>query len=380
MFPGRHAVSLALSAALALGVVPASAEPDASGRSPASAAPTAETASRDALHRADEARRVGRFADAADAYRAALEEHRDPALPLAKRAEVLGELGLCELALGAHRDAAEHLHVSLQHRSLLSVEQQRRFEAAQKQAEREVGTLFLAVSPRDAEVLLDGKSLGASRPTHVVFVEPGPHTIRARLAGYADATAALQAARGSSSSVTLTLPARTSSPAPSPEVSGAPARAPAPAEAPGAPANTLRRIALGTAAAGVVLGVGFWVAAGVLDGVVDERAASLRARGGSGACNGTAFPTECKHQEFLIARRDGVGAAAIAVLVASGALGALAVSSYWWAPDTPPRPAIGFRPATADAPDTSPRVAIGLGPVDADAPGLSPGVTFQAVW
>ncbi|AUX37248.1 MULTISPECIES: PEGA domain-containing protein [Sorangium] len=376
MFLGRRPVSLALSAALALGVMPASAEPDASGRSPASAAPTAEAAPRDALHRADEARLAGRFADAVDAYRDALEDHRGPALPLAKRAEVLGELGLCELALGAHRDAAEHLHLSLQHRSLLSVEQQRRFEAAQKQADREVGTLFLAVSPRDAEVLLDGKSLGASRPTHVVFVEPGPHTIRARLAGYADATAALQAARGSSSSVTLTLPARTSPPAPSPEARGAPA----PAEAPGAQAHTLRRIALGTAAAGVVLGVGFWVAAGVLDGVVDERAASLRARGGPGACNGAAFPTECKHQEFLIARRDGVGAAAIAVLVASGALGALAVSSYWWAPDTSPRPAIGLGPATADAPDTAPRVAIGLGPVDADAPGLSPGVTFQTVW
>ncbi|WP_437633174.1 PEGA domain-containing protein [Sorangium sp. So ce854] len=315
-----------------------------------------------AVKRGDEARRAGRCAEAAVAYRAALEERRGPALTVAERAEVAGELGLCELALGAHRDAAEHLHVSLEHRSALSIEQQRRFEAAQEQAEREVGTLFLAVSPRDAEVLLDGKPLGAPRPTHVVFVEPGPHTVRARLAGYADVVAGFEATRGQPSRVTLALRTRTPVPAPSPDPGSAvPAHVPAPAVAPG-PAHALRRIALGTAAAGVVLGAGFWVAAGVLDGVVDERAASLRARGGPGACNGTEFPTECKHQEFLIARRDGVGAAAVAVLVASGALGALSVSSYWWAPDTSLRATIDVTPAMAEA------------------PGPSPGVILQTVW
>lgn len=360
---GRRSPSLALSAALTLGVVPASAEPDASGSSPASAGPTplvAEAGARDALHRAEEAQRAGRFAEAVEAYRAALADHRGAKLsPPAKRAEVLGELGLCELALGAHRDAAEHLHLSLEHRGTLSIEQQTRFEAAQKQAEREVGTLFLAVSPRDAEVLLDGEELGAPRPTHVVFVEPGPHTIRARLAGHADAVAAIQAARGASTSVTLTLPARTATPAPSPEATGA-STAPAPAEGAAATTRTLRTIALGTAISGVIVGVGFWVAAGVLDGVVEERATSLRARGGSGACNGTEFPSACKHQEFLIARRDSVGAAAAAVLIASGALGALSVSSYWWAPDTPSRATIHFEPVAAGA--------------------LSPSVTFQTVW
>ncbi|WP_437763637.1 PEGA domain-containing protein [Sorangium sp. So ce281] len=359
---GRRSPSLALSAALTLGVVPASAEPDASGRSPASAAPTplaAEAGARDALHRAGEARRAGRFAEAVEAYRAALADHHGPKPSPAKRAEVLGELGLCELALGDHRDAAEHLHLSLEHRSALSIEQQMRFEAAQKQAEREVGTLFLAVSPRDAEVLLDGEPLGAPRPTHVVFVEPGPHTIRARLSDHADAVAAIQAVRGASTSVTLTLLARTATPVPSPEATGA-STAPAPANGAGATPRTLRTIALGTAISGVIVGVGFWVAAGVLDGVVEERAASLRARGGSGACNGTEFPSACKHQEFLIARRDSVGAAAVAVLIASGALGALSVSSYWWAPDTPLRATIRVEPVAAGA--------------------LSPSVTFQTVW
>ncbi|WP_437621512.1 PEGA domain-containing protein [Sorangium sp. So ce1151] len=320
---------------------------------------------REAVQRGDEARRAGRCAEAAAAYRAALEENRGPALPLEQRAEVAGELGLCELALGAHRAAAEHLHFSLAHRSAHSIEQQRRLEAAQKQAEREVGTLFLAVSPRDAEVLLDGKSLGAPRPTHVIFVEPGPHTVRARLAGHVDAVAGFEATRGASSSVTLALDTRTLAPAPSRDPSDArpaPAYSPAPFEDPGETTHTLRRIALGTAAAGVVLGAGFWVAAGVLDGVVDERAASLRARGGRGACNGTEFPSACKHQESLIARRDGVGAAAVAVLIASGALGALSVSSYWWAPDT------------------SPRATIVLAPVATDAKELSPGVAFQTVW
>ncbi|AUX47927.1 uncharacterized protein SOCE26_094530 [Sorangium cellulosum] len=362
----RRSVPLALSAAFALSSVAASAEPGASDRvrAPASAAPTtsaADAVARDAIRRGDEARRAGRWGEAALAYRAALEERRGPPLSLATRAEVAGELGLCELALGAHRDAAEHLRFSLEHRSALPVEQQRRFEAGQVQAEREVGTLFLAVSPRDAEVLLDGRSLGAPRPVHVVFVEPGPHTVRARLAGYADAVAGIEAVRGASSSVTLALAVRAPVPAPSARAN---ALHPGPAQpaAPGDTADVLRRIALGTAAAGAVLGAGFWVAAEVLDGVVDERAREIRERGGHGACNGAGFSGACKHQEALIARRDGVGAAAVAVLVASGALGALSVSSYWWAPAAPPRATAGFTPMVAGA------------------TGLSPGVTLQAVW
>ncbi|WP_437674388.1 PEGA domain-containing protein [Sorangium sp. So ce131] len=364
----RRSVPLALSAALALSSLAASAEPGASGRvrAPAPAAPTtsaADAGARDAIRRGDEARRAARWGEAALAYRAALEERRGPPLSPATRAEVAGELGLCELALGAHRDAAEHLRFSLDHRSALPVEQQRRFEAGQAQAEREVGALFLAVSPRDAEVLLDGRSLGAPRPVHVVFVEPGPHTVRARLAGYADAVAGIEAVRGASSSVTLALAASTPVPAPSARVNALQLH-PGPAQPadPGDGADVLRRIALGTAAAGAVLGAGFWVAAEVLDGVVDERAAEVRERGGRGACNGAGFSGACRHQEALIARRDGVGAAAVAVLVASGALGALSVSSYWWAPAAPPRATAGFTPMTAGA------------------TGLSPGVTLQAVW
>ncbi|MGK4001253.1 hypothetical protein WMF31_01410 [Sorangium sp. So ce1036] len=69
--------------------------------------------------------------------------------------------------------------------------------------------------------------------------------------------------------------------------------------------------------------------------------------------------SECKHQEALIARRDGLGAAAAALLIA---LGALAVSSYGWAPATPSRATIGFSPMAARA------------------DGFSPGVTLETVW
>lgn len=139
----------------------------------------------DHVRAGDRARLVGRWADGVAAYRAALTVANVARLSEEKRAPILGELGVCEEALGQHRDAAERLDKALEHLHALSREQRWRFEQAQRKAESQIGILHISVDPPDAEVLVDGKSLGASQPSYQVFVEPGRHTIRARLAEHA---------------------------------------------------------------------------------------------------------------------------------------------------------------------------------------------------
>ncbi|WP_438033955.1 hypothetical protein [Sorangium sp. So ce204] len=84
---------------------------------------------KDHVRRAQRARDGGRWTEAHAAYDAALQA-TDPASNTEKeRAEIAGELGLCELELRKYRDAAEHLAWSLEQRNVLPLELQLRFEA-----------------------------------------------------------------------------------------------------------------------------------------------------------------------------------------------------------------------------------------------------------
>lgn len=174
---------LLLAAASTFGE-PAFADAGPAPRPPLATADSPATAQHVRL--GDKARQAGRWAEAAAAYRDALVEAELVGLPVDKRAAILGELGLSELALGNHRDAAEHLDRALKHRDALGRDQRRRFEQGQKQAEREVALLFVGVDPPDAELFIDDKPVGAGKDSYLIFLEPGSHTLRARLAGHVD--------------------------------------------------------------------------------------------------------------------------------------------------------------------------------------------------
>jgi len=153
--------------------------------------------------RGDAARRARRWSDAAAAYKTALEAAR--ALPEEKRAAIAGELGLCELALSRYRDAATHLASTIEHWGALDFAQRSRFDRGLADAEEHVARVIIAVNPPDAEVLIDGKPVGPPARTYVIYVEPGSHTVRARLVGRHDDESSLRLPAGSSASVTLRL-------------------------------------------------------------------------------------------------------------------------------------------------------------------------------
>ncbi|WP_437911848.1 hypothetical protein WME73_30505 [Sorangium sp. So ce302] len=217
-----------------------------------------------AFARGEKARRAGRWQDAEASYRAAWKA--DP------RPEFAGELGLSELALGRSRDAAEHLRESLLYPETLQPAVQRRFRAGLEKAEREISSATVAVSRPEAEVFIDGRSIGRGQGMYFVYLDPGRHEARGTLEGYVDEVYPFEAQRGKESMVGLHL-----EPEPPPPVAPAPV-APAPPAAPRGPsAGTVFRVGgFALASAGVALGTGFAVAAAVRGGA--RRCAAGRRR------------------------------------------------------------------------------------------------------
>ncbi|WP_437691173.1 PEGA domain-containing protein [Sorangium sp. So ce176] len=286
-----------------LGVV-AALEGAADARDPQGIAGTRETSTvEDRLRGARQARDAGRWVEAEAAYELALKAADAAWTTDAERAEIAAELGLCELALGMVRDAASHLAQGLRHRDALRSGLARRAEEGLKKAESRVVTFYLGVSPPDAEVLVDGKTLGRPAPTYELFLEPGHHTVRARLDGHTEVVGAFEGHAGKESSLSLKLPR-----APERGEAGAagvgPGRAagpPAPAARPTAPAARalpLTELRIGGAAlatAALAAGTVFLLRADVIDGNLAERDVVFRRQRGwtSSTCWWPNAPEAC---------------------------------------------------------------------------------------
>lgn len=166
--------------------------------------------------------------------------------------QIAGSLGHTELALGRHRDAAEHLAVYLREtRDLPSVEPRDRalLTAELSRALGKVGTITVAVAPAGADVLVDGAAAGKAPLADPLFVDPGRHVIEVRLAGYQPATESRDLQPGTSAQVSVKL---APVPAPPPIVQRVVVTAPPPP----APRADRRVLIAGGAATAVFLGMG----------------------------------------------------------------------------------------------------------------------------
>ncbi len=97
-----------------------------------------------------------------------------------------GELGLCEEQAGRFVAAHDHLFRAVE--GAPTVERKEpwtRYQAALARVKERVAVVIVTASPSNAKVVLDGRPLGAA-DGRAFAVEPGTHTIGARLAGYAD--------------------------------------------------------------------------------------------------------------------------------------------------------------------------------------------------
>ena len=99
--------------------------------------------------------------------------------------QIAAALGRAELKAGLHRDAAEHLTASLRDAPAgLDEADRKELQSMNAKARARVGALTITVDPPGAEVLVNGLSVGKTPLQDVVFVDPGPVFVEARLAGY----------------------------------------------------------------------------------------------------------------------------------------------------------------------------------------------------
>ncbi|WP_437923834.1 hypothetical protein WMF37_33080 [Sorangium sp. So ce291] len=292
---------------------------------------------KDLVRRGRRARAQGRWTEAHAAYRAAFEA-TDPASGTElERAEIAGELGLCELALRMYRDAAEHLAWSLEQREALPPAQQQRFGEGLRKARPFVATLILAVDPPDAEVFVDGKAIGRTARTYKLFFEPGQHMVRARAPGRGESLHGLRAVAAAEHEISMKLPdaavssAKDAAPA-VPELASA--SPPARAKDPGPPASwpgTLRTAGIAVTTATLSAGSLLMIRATSLDGDLSERRDGLN--GGAAApgsrCRQAPERPACVELRRLRDERNlsaGVGAA---MLIAGGVIGAATAASFF---------------------------------------------------
>ncbi|MGK4001076.1 PEGA domain-containing protein [Sorangium sp. So ce1036] len=290
---------------------------------------------KDHVRRAQKARDAGRWTEAHAAYRAAFDA-ADPASSTEReRAEIAGELGLCELALRRYRDAAEHLAWSLEQRDALPLALQLRFEAGQRKAAPYVATLYLSVDPPDAEVLIDGKPVSGPARVYRLFLEPGQHMVRARLAGHEDAFQSFEAQAGKATSISMQVPravapgAAATEPVTGHREAKNPARgAQASSDVP-SPAASKLRIA-GAVVAGVTMatGGGLLIWSAYTEDELHDQATALRgADQDASRCARPNAPRACSELRDLQEKRDFLRSAGWVTLVSGGAVGVLTLAS-----------------------------------------------------
>jgi len=166
-WPGR-ATALAAVCTCALGVSSASGEPAAAGEG-----------------RVAELLRAGAEAASAKRWEACIES-LSAAAEIEDAAKTWGDLGLCEEQAGRFAAAYMHLRRAMEKAPAQpSKEPWTRYLAARARVIERVALLVVTTYPPNARVVLDGRPLGVA-DGRAFAVEPGTHTIAARLEGYSD--------------------------------------------------------------------------------------------------------------------------------------------------------------------------------------------------
>lgn len=304
---------------------------------------TENPAARKALQKAGRAFAARRWEEAEVTFKAMLAAPDAAGMTAAQRAELLGYLGLCELEQGKHREAAEHLGQSLEQDAALHEALVRRFTRAFNKAVEHVGRIYVAASPPDAEILVDGEPIGTGAAAHELFVEPGTYTLRARLSGYGEVSQRIEVAAGKTVGAALQLARATDVPARA-AGAGASARksepvAPTAASAalPTAPGpwaswpGALRIAGIAVTTATVSAGAVLMLRAHRLDGDIDERIAGLHRdpTWTSGACRAAPQPPVCPELRRLREQRDLSGILGPTLVTTGVVVGAVTAASFF---------------------------------------------------
>lgn len=306
-------------------------------------APARPSLADDDSERAEQSFVEGNRAFAAGDYHAAFDAYR-AAWSLKQTFDIACNLGRTEVELSLSRDAAEHLDYCLRTFSVSARgdvrDANRRFRDLFLRVRREVGALTVDVRPSGAEITVDGASYGVAPVGHDIFLAPGQHLVRARLAGFENEERSITAEAGASIGVTFTL-----TPVRAPV---APARAAAPAAtspgglastSPGAPSahgmepRTVAVIAgAGASLVALGIGVGFALDAGSARSDASRLGAAANQAGG-GSCPPGASSGDCGALHDAVNREDRSRDVADVALTTGALLGAATLAAWLLIPD-----------------------------------------------
>lgn len=256
------------------------------------------------------------------------------ALALEDAPRTAGELGLCEEQLGRFADAHGHLDRAMDAAPTEPVAAPwKGYRAALVRLRDRVALLFITASPPDAKVVLDGRPIGRGDGRYVA-VEPGMHTIAARLAGYEDASKTVTVTAPSAPHIDLEL-RQAQAPAPSPPATSAPrtaapravSLAPAPPAPPPwyLPAASPRGVLVSLAAVGVATAI----ASGSTSIALEVDRASMRATLSTGACSAARTPALCDALAERYEQRNLAFGWTIGATLTSGLLAGAAGIAGW---------------------------------------------------
>jgi PEGA domain-containing protein len=135
------------------------------------------------------------------------------AVGIQKTPRALGQLGLCEQALGLWPKAESHIKEALDAAGDPWIKKNRStLEESMRAIGEHLGSLEIWGDPADAEVLFNGRPVGALPATGPVRLEIGQVTVTVRAKGYADAIRAIDVKSGDSLRENVTLVATAPAP------------------------------------------------------------------------------------------------------------------------------------------------------------------------
>ncbi|WP_434042350.1 MULTISPECIES: PEGA domain-containing protein [Sorangium] len=268
--------------------------------------------------------------------------------------DVAYNVGSAAYQQGKHALAAEHLSFALRHWPLLSAVAHLKPTAQQRLAtsRAHVGALAVTVSAPLAEVLVDGRPAGKAPLAGELFVEPGEHTVEARLDGYTPAQKSVRVGKGETAEIALQLVAVGNGPGTNGEAQALTATSTSAADAPtkrpvarvgdsiALDATKSRSlwpaVALGAASVvGLGIGIGMTVASNDARQASEADEKAIRSENGRCIEPPSSFVKRCEDLLDKTKHAETFGTAALASYVAAGALATAATIYVFWPRRTP---------------------------------------------
>lgn len=230
------------------------------------------------------------------------------ALGIKKHPQIAGNLALCELRLGLHRDAAEHISFFLSTQRKDTPEDRKAAgEAVLREASAKVTTVRIQVDVAGSDVLVDGRLVGVAPLASPTFLDPGQHVVEARRDGYPSARASVEARAGASVDLALKLKQ---------------SRSPVPGI-----------VAGGVGVVAAAVGIGFAVAGGSKGSDADALLQQMRGQGKATVVCPAA--PECGKLKDMLATRDTDLNVGVGMLVVGGAAVVAGATYLLWPSSTP---------------------------------------------